>query len=366
MNIIIDTSILVKDRGFLKSDILLIKKLAKLGLLKIHFPWIVYKESTSQNFIEVENGIRKAIKEVSSLNRKGIDIDEFRKLQEITKELEILKLDVKKSVETHWKRFITDSKAILHEIDEHHGKKVMTSYFRGSKPFPIPKSRKDIPDAFIYEAILTINKKYGKVYFVCDDKNLRKSIGEIDNCNVFESYDNLYESDYFKKIDVEYKKIEHFADELILLKDNISKIEKYAKKELYRDLFAGDEQVIVHENIPSNDNEGAIQDIESEVVETVHTEKNQFVDGIFYIPVEMKACFRIDYFLLKADYSLYEDFRDISIIDHDWNEHYYLVEEYFNVKLSFKCTIEQELIKSDDYEFKHEPASIDELEVIEK
>lgn len=366
MNIIIDTSILRKDRGFLNSDILLIKKLAKLDLLKIHVPWIIYKESTSQNIIEVGKGFGNAIKEISSLNKKGIDIEEYEKLKKIAEELEKLKLDTEKSIERYWERFIIESKAILHEIKDDHGKKVMTSYFLGSKPFPAPKSRKDIPDAFIYEAILTINEKYGEVYFICDDNNLRVSIAKNDNCSVFESYEDFFDSDFYKSIDIEYKKIEHFANELIVLKENIGEIEKYAKEELYRDLFAGDEQVIVHENIPSDGNEGALQGIDGEMIETLEIEKIQFVDGVFYIPVEMKACFRIEYFLFKADYYLYEELRDISIIDHDWNKHYYLVEESFNVTLSFKCTIEQESIIHGEFEFDYEPAIIEELEIIEK
>ncbi|MBL7704524.1 MAG: DUF4935 domain-containing protein [Taibaiella sp.] len=365
MNIIIDTSILRKDRGFLNSDILLIKKLAKLDLLKIHFPWIVFKESISQNLLEVKNGIDNAIKEISSLNRKGIDIEEYEKLKEVTKALESINSKTEKSIEKHWERFINDSKAILHEINEEHGKKVMTSYFLGTKPFPVPKSRKDIPDAFIYEAILTINEIFGKTCFICDDKNLRESIAKNEDCQVFKTYEEFFDSDIYKLIDSEYKKIEHYVDELIVLKENIDKIEKYAKEELYRDLFAGDEQVIVHENIPSDGNEGALQDIEGELVETIQFDKIQFVDGVFYIPIEMKACFRIEYFLFKADYYIYEE-RNISIIDHDWNKHYYLVEESFNASLSFKCTIEQENIKNGEFEFDYEPAVIDKLEIIEK
>ena len=182
---------------------------------------------------------------------------------------------------------------------------------------------------------------------------------------MFKTYEEFFDSDIYKPIDSEYKKIEHFADELIVLKENVDKIEKYAKEELYRDLFAGDEQVIVHENIPSDGNEGALQGIEGELVKTIQFDKIQFVDGVFYIPVEMKACFRIEYFLFKADYYLCEE-RNISIIDHDWNKHYYLVEEPFNVSLSFKCTIEQESIKYGEFEFDYEPAIIDELEIIEK
>lgn len=366
MNIVIDTSILRKDRRFVNSDILLIKKLSKLDLIKLHFPWVVFKESTTQNLIDVNASIDIAIKEISSLNRKGIHKDDFDKLGKISNDLKTFKSDLENSINRHWDSFIIDSKAIMHEIDELHGKIVMNSYFLGLTPFPTPKSRNDIPDAFIYEAIRSINKKYGKVYFICDDNNLRNSVDKNDDCNVYKSFEEFYNSYEYKKLEEEYKKVEKFADELIVLRENVDKIRQYAKEEFYRDLFAGDEQVIVHENIPSDGNEGALQAINDGSVENILVDKIQFVDGIFYIPVELKAIFRIEYFLFKADIYLYEDDRDISIIDHDWNKHYYLVEESFNARVSFKCTIEQDSLKDGYFEFGYEPATIEGLEIIKK
>lgn len=83
MNVVIDTSILQRDRGFLQSDILLIKKLAKLDLLKIHIPWIVYKESTSQNIKESDSVLTKSIREISSLNKKGISEKDYIEIEKI-------------------------------------------------------------------------------------------------------------------------------------------------------------------------------------------------------------------------------------------------------------------------------------------
>lgn len=366
MNIIIDTSIMRKDRGFLNSDILLLKKLSKLELLIIHVPWIVYKESTSQNLIDLKSIVGKSINELSSLNRKGVSRQDYTILQKIVKELDLLKSKANTSVHKHWTDFIADSKAILHKIDGEHGKKVMTSYFLGEKPFPSPKSRKDIPDAFIFEAVKTINKNYGDIHFICHDNNLRESVKSNPNCYAFESFSKFYESADFKKIEKEYKKIEHFSDELILLKENVDKIKEFAIKEIYGDVFAGEDQLIVHENIPSDGNEGLLQSMDEVSIKNIYLDKIQFIDGIFYVPLEISACFGIEYFLFKSDYYLYTDERKISIIDHDWNKHYYLVEEIFKVHLSYKCSIEQESIKFEEYEFSSEPAIIEELDIIKK
>lgn len=366
MNIIIDTSILRTDRGFLNSDILLLKKLAKLELLKIHFPWVVFKESTSQNLLEVDSGLNRAIKEISSMNRKGISNDDYDDLQKIATKLEKIKSELPKSIDKHWSDFVTDSKSILHKINEEHGQKVMTSYFIGETPFPEPKSRKDIPDAFIYEAILSIRNEYGDVHFICHDKNLRESIKKTDNCFAFDSYSTFYDSVEYKSIELEYKKIEHFSDELISLKDNVKEISEFALSEIQGDVFAGDDQEIFHENIPSDDNMGMLQSMDNVEIEKIHLDKIQFIDGVFYVPIDISAIFGIDYFIFKADYYLSAEERNISIIDNDWNKHYFLVQESFKVKLSYKCSIEQECIKDDYFEFSSEPAIIEELIIIEK
>ncbi len=366
MNVVFDTNILRQDRGFLNSDILLLKKLSKLGLLKIHFPWVVYKECTSQNFIEVDSIIGKAIKEISSLNRKGISKDEFKKLQQIAENLDSIKTTLDKSTEKHWADFIEDSMSILHEIDNEHGKKVMSSYFLGDKPFPVPKSRKDIPDAFIFESIKSIRKDVGKVHFICHDNNLRKAVMSLDNCHAFESYSKFYESSDYKEIEDRYKKIEHFSDELILLKDNVDMISEFAISEIYGDDFASNEQDIVHESLPSDGNEGVLQSVDDVKVENIYIDKIQFIDSVFYIPLDISAIFEIHYFIFKADYYLVAEDRNISLIDDEWNKHYYLIEESFNVKLSYKCSITQESIKNGDFEFSSQSVIIEEFNIIRK
>jgi len=363
MNIVIDTSILRKDRGFHKSDILLLKKLSKLELVNIHIPWIVYSESKSQNYIDLNLGIDKALKELSTLKRIGI-IDD--KIIKISKELSKIKSDSENISNKHWETFIKDAKITIHQIQERHGKRVMDSYFSGTDPFSNKKNRKDIPDAFIYESITSLVEKYVSIYFICDDKNLRDSVSRIKNCKVFESYELFFDSKEYKIIEKQYKKVEHFANELIKLRENVNEIEKYAKNELYRDLFAGHEQIIKHENIPSDGNEGALQDIENEIIQKINVDNIQFVNGIFYIPISLNADFRIEYFLFKSDYYLYEGYRNISIIDNDWNKHYYLVDELFHVEITFKCTIEQKKIKQGIFDFEYEPAIIDNLLIIEK
>lgn len=70
MNISIDTSILRRDRKLESSDILLLGKMSKLGLLKLHVTWIVFKETTTQNYLEAKAIINKIVKELNELDKK--------------------------------------------------------------------------------------------------------------------------------------------------------------------------------------------------------------------------------------------------------------------------------------------------------
>ena len=325
MNIIIDTSILLNDRQLSKSDISLLKKLSKLNLVKLHFPWIVFKEATSNNYKEISAIINKTIFDFSSLNKKGLGSDEYSKLLKISEELKVVKENLTESVEKPWRSFIEDSKACLHEIDDSHGKIVMSSYFKGDKPFPEPKSRKDIPDAFIYQAILSIKNNVSCVFFICADNNLRNSCSLISGVKVFDSFSSFYDCDEFKAIDIEYQNIEHYAEELVILRKHFGVIKKKAREFIHNDFLSGYKQVISSELIPSDSHEGAIVDIEEFASVEIEENKIKFVDGLFYVPIQMTGKFKIEYSLFKGDFYLIEKTRNINIIESDWDKHYSLV-----------------------------------------
>lgn len=362
INIIIDTSVLRQDRGFLKPDVLLLKKLSQLGLIRIHIPWIVYKESVSQNYLEALEIIQKASKDIGSLNKKGLGKTEHYSLLVITAQLDEIKSLVNASVHKHWDDFIDESKIVLHEIKDEHGKKVMSSYFKGEPPFPKVKSRKDIPDAFIYEAILSIRESIGDVSFVCEDNNLREAISKIDGTAVYTTFSDFYASAEYSFVKIQYEKVAHYATELMSLDANLQKLEQFVHDDIESDLFTSGNQIIEHPNIPSDDNEGSIVGVEDISSIEIMKDQIQFIDGVFYVHVEVVGIIRLDYLLFKSNYYL-TDFRYISIID-DWNSHYYLVEESFGLKFSLKYAITNHGLEDEDFELLTEPISIEELNVL--
>ncbi len=358
MNIIIDTSILAQDRGFLGSDFLFIKQLSKLGFLKIHIPWVVYKEITSQNIRESEKALQDARKKILSLGKKGLSEEDYCELKEIADTLEKKKGALESSIEKNWNDFITESKAILYDINDEDGRLVMSAYFLGDKPFPAPKSRKDIPDAFIYESIKSIKKKIGKIHFICADNNLRKAVNELDDCIGFESYSEFYKSDEYIKIKEEYDK--KYSPK-IFISNSEEKILEFAKKEV-NNIF--DDSNIGASILSEYDITGEMHNMEEiSIDEEASIDKVHFIDGVFYISTSISGIFGIEYLIDKYDYYMQKKYRKISIIDREWNEYYYLVYEEFDVKLSYQCSIEEESLKNKKINFKREHITIKEINI---
>lgn len=358
MNISIDTSILRRDRKLESSDILLLGKMSKLGLLKLHIPWVVYRETTTQNYLECKAIIEKIVKDLNTLDKKGIGEGEHLKFKKLAKQIEAI--DIETSTLKHWNDFIKDSKAILHKIDEKHGELVMTSYFLGQQPFPEPKSRKDIPDAFIYQGLLTISHKYGHLHFICDDTNLRESCDRITNVTGLKGFSDLFDLPEFKIISDKYKLIEHYADELIIVEESIEKIKEKANEDIWNEIL--NDIIISSPNIPDDNNEGRLVGIDEVTDIQVDETKIQYIDNYFYIPVSAKGVFTIEYFMFKSDYYIIDDRRNIHITDNDWNDHYFLVEETFNVKFSFKYKLAKDEV--DSLELEAEDINFDEVNVI--
>lgn len=340
MNISLDSSILRKDRKLNDYNMLLLKKLSKLKLIKLHIPWIVYKEITSHNLVDSSNSINSMVKDLENFNKRGLAFKETEKLKKIAKELK--SIDIENSVENHWNDFISESDAILHPIEINHGELVMSSYFKGEKPFPIVKSRNDIPDAFIYQALLTISKDNNPLIFIVEDNNLRNSLDNIDGITALKSFEDLFNLMEFKLIKQQFDKVEHYAEELIYLGENLKLIKDLVIDDIHRKGILNG-LTVYSEYIPDDLNEGLVEEVWQITTLNVQKDKIEFLDDYFYIPIEGNGIFTLEYFIFKSDFYRYEG-RKINIIDAEWNKHYFAVSENYEFDFSYKYKFKKESI----------------------
>lgn len=340
--VVLDSSILNRDRSCNGLDMNLFVKWASLNLICWHVPWVVYKEVVSKGLLETNQlfeDLKKKIKDVLDLGQS----DNITKIFEsIREKINMLSSDFESNNEKYWKSFFKD--AVIDDFDCSTSQNVLNSYFSGYPPFSSPKCRRDIPDAFIYDEIKKLASKY-EIFFICGDNNLRKYCESLENVQCYGSLNEFQNSKFGRSINQQYENIIEYQHKVDLVLQYKNEILKYAEEDIQGDLLVYLGEGFSNDSIPSDDNEGCLVGISE--IQSIEIEESDiaYVDDVIYVPISVKTQFDIEYFLFKADYPVYED-RQISFEDWDWNRHYHLVRETFDAKFKFTYSIDEKNVKS--------------------
>jgi len=212
LHLVIDTCAFKNDRKRKSAAIETISRLAKAGLLVVHSPEFVERELLSQQteiLKDVQTHFDQSFRKIHSLPLSHYHEDVITDLDNRIKELIN---DVEQYAESQFISWLNSINAKRYEIANDHAARVANAYFEGSLPFRNIKYRPDIPDSFIWEAVLDIAKETGKLAFVAGDKKFLKSIPKQSDILPFESLSELLDSKEGKfLLDQYYDKDEEIA-----------------------------------------------------------------------------------------------------------------------------------------------------------
>lgn len=339
IHLVIDSNHLRRDVGFSKSDMLFLKALSKHNLIKLHFPWMIYRECTSANIDTIKTQLHGAVNALENLTRKGLHVEEASDLNRIAGNIKKVVLEVRNSVETVWKDFISETGSELHPFEMADSKIVFDNYFAGKAPFKRLKSREDIPDAFIFEALKKIASKQN-VFFITEDKNLAEKCALENDIIVFSDFDLFFKSTEFSFVKSEYDRLEEYSklkkdlfnrkDEIILaIEDHLSGLLPFKPSSSYDEFDESDTTI------------NGMENIDVEILE----EETRFIDNEFHLSVFIKANADIEYFIAKSEYMSSDVNRRITVTD--WNNHVFFAEEYVKITLQQVVVISAESITAD-------------------
>jgi hypothetical protein len=186
-------------------------RFAEKGHVEILIPSVVAGEFTSKPSTKIESlaELRKTLKNVK---------------QNVARELHAAIADFEKRIAEEFDKIEAAAKLRFAEWQERtgaiivhpaadHAAKVMEKYFAGIPPFALPKSRQDIPDAFIVEAIVDLALQ-GPIFAAVEDGRLAVALRKHPEIKVFKRIKDLLESDDFEEamaeigvdIETEYEK----------------------------------------------------------------------------------------------------------------------------------------------------------------
>lgn len=295
IQVFIDTNALPRHPSRLGTGLLRLCDLAENDVVEVYLSEVVVEEWKSQwlaefvdDFDKMSIAFRRFVRHpwTKELKSEG-------GLRAVEGQLEGVLEDLQNVADHQIQLVIDQMHGNIVSIADHHGSKVMRSYFLGSSPFKKAKSREDIPDAFIFQCIIDLVSEHNQMYFIVADKALRNAIGSIEGAIIFDSINAFVQSPPVRlearKIDPERAWQEMFGKihpMLPSLEDKLAEMLKYSEPYLEHLNYSE----ISHPSIPSDNSEALIEGIyEPKNIAFDWNKIGDFGDGIISIPVTFES-----------------------------------------------------------------------------
>ena len=180
-HIVLDTSIYREKPRLDSKEFSLLQGIASSKKITLHVPYVVEREFTS--FLENEQ--REKLQQVITASSRALRFDPYGSVsKQLQVQLEHLETELATLVEERSEAFIRwlkKANAVRHPLTREQAHKAMEAYFRGTPPFKKSRERKDIPDSFIFQSVLELQRNYGRdLAVIVKDSNLASSIQDTD------------------------------------------------------------------------------------------------------------------------------------------------------------------------------------------
>lgn len=223
MRIIIDTNTLTSDPRFEKAASKAIQNACKDSHCTVHLPEVVLEEFRSQRKEQIEKKIEQSKRGIGDLGRDPSMNELIGEIQDLERNLETVLVSALKNEDKRIDDWLREIKGSVLLADGKHYSSAMKSYFDGAKPFSERRSRKDIPDAIIYETIKDFTKKFNDTsYVITSDERLAKALEDIPKIKVYSSLKDFVEGDEFKRHLTEIENEQKFLAALPQFKEYVN------------------------------------------------------------------------------------------------------------------------------------------------
>lgn len=339
-NVVLDTNIYRKNPARSDLSFQALARLCQANIVKLHLPYVVEREFQTQQGEIYKKDIERASAGIDSILRKGVSADHASRLEAMRNELADVTQPILSDVEAAIRVWAESIGAKRHPITEQQAMAAMEAYFLGKPPLRAPKSREDIPDSFIFQTILSIALEAVPLVVIAEDEKIAQASKSVQGVMTHRSLSGFIES---AEIQAEILELD-VIDNLASIAKEIKKYEEgsYDFARCVRD-DAGEKLIwkkISSPSIPDDNNEATIQlYYDPEDIDFDFDDLHYFGNGEFGLPFTFVVEVMAFYYVFKSDFYRIEERKVLHVSDH--NEHYYEVEENFEIncygimKLSF-------------------------------
>ena len=330
MHVVVDTTALRSDPLRRSAAWKLLERLGQSGKVQIYLSDITRREFITHREDEFDSAIVEA-KRISKKLTNLVPRDQsVGKIQSSIDEIE----SRREQVGCGFDEWLGEAKLNVLPVDNNHTSKVIDAYFTGDPPFPQKKSRKDFPDAFIYQSVVDLKGTLDELHVVTNDNNLGSKFGELTGVVVHESVEKFIKHGSVSPLATRMESIDWFLE--------------FATAPAG---IATDQSIIdaIETQLPGKSVEGfpehygaTIQsygEITNLVVDNAGFE--DYGDGVIVLPFSAKCDCIVEYFLPKFIlWGLEGKFAPSSY--QDWNDHVFCVDQYHNLTIQGRIVFEAE------------------------
>jgi PIN domain len=369
-NVVLDTNIYRKNPSRSDLPFQALERLCKAGVLCLHLPYVVEREFQTQQVAQYQKDISESLSGLERIIRKGLPPAELASVKELRDSIKVLEPSIITAAEAALISWATVVSAIRHPITESAAQAAMEAYFHGHPPLTNPKTRDDIPDAFIFQTIKDVSAIEPTLIVVAEDEKLANASRNLLGVVVHKSLAAMIESPPIQTELLELDVVDSMETTTALLRQYA---EKFDELTAYLKRQSGENLVwkTVHSRyIPEDNHEATITGcFDTKDVEFNFEDFYYFGAGKFGLPFSYRTTAFVTYYIFKSDYYCLDEDRMPSVIDH--NDHYYQAQEDLDVRVSgvLRISFPLEKVKGltldtveDHIDF--EIDSIDEIEVL--
>lgn len=174
IHVVLDTAILRKRPNLDSPEFKALRLLSKNGCVTVHLPYFVEREFAT--FLR-DDFDQKILSLVTSL----LKLLAYEGHGKHTESLSTMSSGIRSTVEAiprerveAFEKWMNDLDVQRYSLDGHQTAAALDAYFDGNLPLKTPKTRKDIPDSFIFQAIIDLHEKHD-VHVVVEDNALSEA-----------------------------------------------------------------------------------------------------------------------------------------------------------------------------------------------
>jgi hypothetical protein len=334
VHVVLDTNIFSSNRRRDSGPFHALVRLCNGSKVTLHVPYVVKQEFLSQQqelACKHFGDIRVSASKLRDITRQGNIVEFAKKIEPSAGSLE----NVANLVEKEWQHWLKSVSAVEDPIGSSHGQRVIDDYFVGKPPFKTPKNRNDIPDSYVWQAVLDLTKQFQPLHFVASDKAMFDAATKIQEIVAFEKLGAFIETkecqDGLREMaeEVLTQNVRRAGNQLREVREHLEWLVGLMI------LNALDGETITDGRIHDDNHEATIYSIDDpQKMKFAFDKVEYYGSSEIGVPFEVVTECRLHYAIYKADYYVLDEDEQAKISISELNDHYYDAEGDYDIKVT--------------------------------